>query len=81
MRFTTFNYFIKLQIAFMKYKATEIVQMAPVLYAIITFLGNSVQFVVLHVHKSDIKRLLVKLERTATKSMYFSCKKCVNLIL
>lgn len=54
----------------MKYKATDIVEMAPVLYAIITFLGNSVQFVVLHVHKNDVKRLILKLERTATQSMY-----------
>lgn len=64
-------YLINLQIVFLKYKATEIVEMAPVLYAVITFLGNSVQFVVLHVHKNDIKRLLHKLESTATKSMYF----------
>lgn len=70
LRFTTFNYFINLQIAFMKYKATEIVEMAPVLYAVITFLGNSIQFVVLHVHKNDIKLLLFKIESMATKSMY-----------
>lgn len=65
----------------MKYKATGIVEMAPVVYAIITFLGNSAQFVVLHVHSNDIKRLLLKLERTATKSMYFAFQKCVNNVL
>lgn len=73
VKWTVFSFFlaqfIAPQLVYMKTRATNIVEMATITYAILTIFGTAVQFVMLNAKAELVQQFVLKLERFVNTSI------------